>query len=77
MLIKTFVPSLSFALSIGVAAGKCHPGRSSRAVTCSRPNSRWTAGEMTRSDSGVVVSSRGPITSTTRLCADLGWRWME
>jgi hypothetical protein len=76
MFIKTSVLSLSFALSIGVAAaqppswpivngGYLQP-------TQQQVDSRGDTGPA----SGVVVSSRSP-TYTTRLCADLRWYWME
>ena len=82
MLIKTSVLSLSLALFVGVAAAQASSwpivnGRSSMAVTSSRPNSRSTAREMTGRAKGVVESSRRPTPCTTRLCADLRWRWME
>ena len=70
MIIKTCVLSLSFALSIGVAAAQAPSWPIVEAVTCSRPNSRSTAGEITGPASGVVMSSRRPPASTTRLCAD-------
>ena len=77
MLIKTFVPSLSFALSIGVAAAQVPSWPIVKGGHLQPTQQQVDSLIDDRASSGVAVSSRRSITSTTRLCADLGWRWME